>query len=177
MSRDKKISAEEALLIADVLERYKDYNEETVEMAAATPMELLIKQLQEETPAVQVRKRKPKKKVLHWKTRKKNEREAYRDGGKASRRRKKAELLSMGAEGWWTYQRRMWWQKKVPVTLSKEEWCETVYPTFKGNVPVIRRYSTAKPIALDNLLVTASGSKDVLFDGKEYLLRKEGYIL
>lgn len=190
MSKKREIAPAEALLLAEIFEKL---SREDLPQTAVTPMEEMIRELKEELPELQkyVRKKDKKKHsascsgkcrgscgARHWKTRRKLQREAYRERGRAARRIRKAELLAKGAEGWWIHQRKMWWQKKVPVTLSKEEFVGIVYPTFNGEVPVFKRYSTSKPVSLDNLLVTAAGStRKVLFDGKEYSLRAAGYIL
>lgn len=118
----------------------------------------------------------PKK--MHWRTKRRKYREYYQKTGKHKRIIKRGELLSEGAEGWWKHIRGHWYQKSVPVEMTKEEWTDIVWPALKGRIPVIRRYNQNGPISVENIYIVESGTRNnILFDGKEYVLRSQGYIL
>lgn len=179
MGTKKGIDPLEALETADLLERLK-----TVQLDKPrdlTPMEELVEELKASHSVKRlVKKRKAvvKHKKMHWKTKRRKQREYYQNVVKYRRLEVRGELLESGAEGWWEYLTTMWRRKKVPVEMTEQEWTETVWPALKGAVPIIRRYQPRKAISLENIYVTASGNeRDVLFDGKEWRLKEEGYIL
>lgn len=62
--------------------------------------------------------------------------------------------------------------------MTEEEWLEHVQPCIpKGIVVELRRYIPKQGASLDNIVVYNAGTGEVLFDGKEWLLKQQGYIL
>lgn len=113
----------------------------------------------------------------HWKAKKKRKREYYVNVVKGTRKIKKAELLESGPEGWYTHLKTHWYQKAHKIEMTKEEWTDVVWPCLQGRIPIVRRYDTSGPISLGNIYVLQSGTKNVLFDGKEWKLKEMGYAL
>lgn len=113
----------------------------------------------------------------HWKMKKRLRRERYLNVIKSERKIKKAELLESGPEGWYDHLKVHWYQKALKIELTKEEWTNIVWPALEGRIPIVRRYDTSGPISLGNIYVLQSGTKRILFDGKEWYLRDRGYIL
>lgn len=117
----------------------------------------------------------------HWKMKKRLRRERYVNVVKGVRKIKKAELLESGPEGWYDHLKTHWYQKGHSkgggIELTKEQWTEVVWPALKGRIPIVRRYDTSGPISLENIYVLQSGTKNVLFDGKEWKLKELGYTL
>lgn len=118
----------------------------------------------------------PPRKKMHWKQKKRNLRNYYHEHVKPRRTRRKADLLTT-PEGWWVYLVEGWRDHKVPVRMTEGEWTREVYPLLDGKLPVIQRYDVTEPISLGNIYVVDSDTRDVLFDGKEYLLKAGGWCL
>lgn len=174
--------AQELLQVADLLSTLEELDLDQIHRDGLSDIDKMVEDLQN-SKAVQ---RKVKKKTahvqpnkkLHWKTKRKRKRDYYRDVVKYRRLEVRGELLSSGSEGWWKYLTQMWQRKKVEVEMTYDEWNEHIWSQLDGRVPVINRYQTRKPISLGNVYVTESGNhKNVLFDGKEHLLREMGCIL
>jgi hypothetical protein len=117
----------------------------------------------------------PRKK-MHWKQKRRNLRNYYHEHAKPRRALRRAELLTTG-EGWYKYLREEWRDRKTPVRMTEGEWVREVYPLLEGRLPVIIRYDSSKPIALENIYVVDTDTRAVLFEGKDYELKKLGYCL
>lgn len=178
--KDKKMSPEEMLEAARLLERIcridlSKLEEERFE--ALRPVEKLVEDLRNDKKLYRGPGKglgKPKKKV-HWKTKRAKWRQYYQTSVKPRRADKLEEQLTT-PEGWYAYVTRKWKVRDIP-HFSLEEWTETIYPLLGGRVPYFSRYSTKKGFTLENTLVRATGTGEVIFDGKEHVLRKLGYIL
>lgn len=123
-----------------------------------------------------IRKAKQKKRKQHWRTAKRKRRQYYEAVASPRRKQKLAEQLTT-AEGWWEHITSSWKRKKQTVLLTEDEWHNVLWPALAGHVFIVQRYDPAKPISLDNIYVTRTATGEVLFDGKEHLLRMLGYVL
>lgn len=124
---------------------------------------------------VKVRTRRDK---LHWATKKRLAREAYRERDAPRFLRKERQLVDN--EGWYPIVTRGWKEQGLDVQLTREEWDEHIQPILKekGLVPFMKRYKTSDPvIRLDNIMIYSKTSKKPIFDGTEWSLRDKGYIL
>lgn len=181
-SEKQRREALEMLEVSKTLEALEKIDLDQIRIDGMTDMEKMVEELKSSKTVVRKLKKKtahvqPNKK-LHWKTKRKRKRDYYRDVTRYRRLELRGELLSAGSEGWWKYLTTMWHRKKVEVTMTFEEWDKVIWPLLQGRVPVIHRYQTRKPIALDNVYITESDDhKNVLFDGKEHSLRQMGYML
>lgn len=94
------------------------------------------------------------------------------------RRNWKEKTLSKAVQGdVYHYYKARWNIKGRKWVIGEEEWNTYVKPCLPvGEVVELRRYDTKAPTTLHNLVVYDS-SGVILFDGKEWLLRKQGYIL
>ena len=76
-----------------------------------------------------------------------------------------------------------WVKQRLQVELSKEEWDEHIQPLLGDKyVPFTERYNPRDPvISLDRIMIFDREAKGrlakPLFDGKEWYLRANGYIL
>lgn len=116
----------------------------------------------------------PKKKKLHWKAKKRKEREYNKNVRRPRRAKARAELLRKG--GWYGILRMDWEKRGVSWEISPEDW-ETHVGSLDSCVPMVTRYDAALGISLTNVLIRDRDSLKVVFDGKEYELRKMGYII
>lgn len=141
-----------------------------------TPMEKLAEDV---ASGVEIKRRRKKAKKQHWRTAQRKRKVYYRTVYAPHLKKKQAELLRKGAEGWYTYLTAGWRRRKVEVELTLEEFTEVVWPALKGRIPIFYRYDTTKPLSLHNIWVEESeaSEKTVLFDGKEHLLKATGYML
>lgn len=125
------------------------------------------------------------RKKRHYKHVRKKMRAEYRKYAVPAAKRRKAALLEGES---WELVLDYWTRTKMAYRISREEWMEHVDPLVRGRVFVVNRYNTKKPISLDNIIVrSAVGCRsrrdvntavdEVLFDGKEFLLKEMGYIL
>ena len=115
---------------------------------------------------------------LHWATKRRLAREAYRERGAPRFLRKERQLVDN--EGWYPIVARGWKEQGLDVQLTREEWDEHIQPILKekGLVPFMKRYKTSdKVIRLDNIMIYSRTSKKPVFDGSEWYLRSLGYIL
>ena len=119
-----------------------------------------------------------KRDKLHWATKKRLAREAYRERSAPRFLRKERQLVDN--EGWYPIVTRGWREQGLDVQLTREEWDEHIQPILKekGLVPFMKRYKTSDPvIRLDNIMIYSKTSKKPIFDGAEWSLRDKGYIL
>jgi hypothetical protein len=120
---------------------------------------------------------KPKRKKMHPQTKKARKRKYNREIGVPMRKHRLAVLLEEKG-GWYHVCRETWGKKARVVELTEEEWNEVVEPGIGwDNVPVVFLVDREKPVSLGNILVRDSDSREILFDGLEYEMRKLGYIL
>lgn len=105
----------------------------------------------------------------------------YENKKRPRRAAREAELLgSDRAEGWWSILSRKnasTWSRKEGWDITLEEWKEAIGSSLDTGVPVVLRYNTKKPWTLDNIYLMDTETRNVLWDGKEWSLRKAGYIL
>jgi hypothetical protein len=146
------------------------------EKAKLTPMEQLAEAVAE---GVEIKRRKHKAKKQHWRTAQRKRKVYYRTVYAPHLKKKQAELLRKGAEGWYTYLTAGWRRRKVEVDLTLEEFTTVVWPALGGRIPIFYRYDTTKPLSLSNIWVEESESREkrVLFDGMEHTLKASGYSL
>lgn len=181
--KDREISPEDALEMARVLEQIQridlDKVAEEREQAKA-PLDRLVEDLKagRDMKRALVRKTaRPKR--LHWSQkrnrRRRYERTRYHEVLKPKRKAELAVKLKT-SEGWWEVATKSWRRMKVEVLLTREEF-EVMAPSWleKGRVPIFVRYDASKPVSLDNLMVRDNETREVLWDGKEWLLSKLGY--
>lgn len=88
-------------------------------------------------------------------------------------------MLEQAFEGnYYAYLAGRWKRRGRPLLMTEEEWLEHVQPCIpKGIVVELRRYVPKQGASLDNIVVYNAGTGEVLFDGKEWLLKQKGYIL
>lgn len=141
--------------------------------AEMRPMDRLVSEL--EKGRVIVRKRKRPK--MHHATRRKKRRMYYAKTEAPRRKKRLAAQLSEGAPGWYRYLRKQWLQQKIKVELTEEQFAEVLWPVIDGYVFSVRRYDFKKGIDLHNIWVEDIDTGNVLFDGKEHVLRELGMIL
>lgn len=144
-----------------------------VKQESIRPMDRLVDELTRGRVVARKRKR-PK---MHWKTKRRKQREYYARAEAPRRKKRLAAQLAEGPGGWYRFLRKQWLQMKVKVVLTEEEFTEKVWPFIDGYVFTVRRYNTKGPISLDNIWVEDCDSRAVLFCGKEYRLRELGAIL
>lgn len=123
-------------------------------------------------------RRKPGRPKLHWKEKKRREREQraswYR---KHQKPRDMEATLKSVEEGWYERVRLNWRKSKVPFRIEREEWEEKVAPLLEGKVPLVCRIRTKENVVLDNIVVYDRATGEVLFDGSEFRLTRLGYSL
>lgn len=127
--------------------------------------------------------RKRKKPKDHWRVAAKKRKLYYATTIKPWRSKQKARNLVTGA-GWYLEQMVLWKaeaRKKRDTShmpsISEEEFVTHIYPHFVGRLPVFRRLDTSKGVSLENLYVVDCDTEAVLFDGSEWAMRANGYIL
>jgi len=76
----------------------------------------------------------------------------------------------------WGIVTKSWKAQGLVPEITQAEWMEHVHPLIVGSVFTLNRYDRTKGHSLENLLVVDQKRK-VLYDGTEYSLRKQGYIL
>ena len=83
----------------------------------------------------------------------------------------------LAAEGsWYEYYLMEWKKRGFKVEVTKEEWDQHVQPRIGDRVPTLFRLNTAKPVALYNILVKDSGTKETIFDGTDWMLNQLGVL-
>lgn len=178
------MTAEEALELERVLSVIKGIDlDRAIEQKQAEmlPVERAIARLNNGGSLVRRAKAKSvRKKKAHWKTRqarKRAENQLYYARRLKDRRREELAEKLKTAEGWWEHVSGTWKRKRVGLKITKEEWLTEVWPKVEGRIFITYRYNTKEAMSLGNMLVKDSDTDNVLFDGKEYALRKNGYIL
>lgn len=177
------VDPEEALKLARLIEELGRVDLDKIKVEALSPLELLAHELETngkfQRRVAGAKKPKPRRKI-HWSTararRRKYQRDYYHSVLKPATLRKRASMLRT-PEGWWEHQTHLWRVRKQEYTITREEFLEIVWPALGGEVPVFHRYNPNLPFSLDNLVVYKNRSKQVLFDGKEYELKRLGYVL
>jgi len=178
MSGEEALELERVLSIINGIDLDKALDQK---MKALPPMERAVAILNNGGSLVRraKAKRAPKKK-LHWRTkeaRKRKENQQYYERRlKNLRREKLAEQLT-SPEGWWEHVSSSWKRKGVPLKVTEEGWLEYVWPAVQGRVFITYRYNTKEPMSLGNMIVKDVEGGAVLFDGKEWLLKQQGYCL
>lgn len=187
MAGGDKLSPEDALELQALWEKIKAID---LEKAAAerlekmTPVERMIEALKEQHGDMRkLRKEINRKKSLHWKTKRKRKRarenKYYHEVLKAKRSLKRAEQLTT-PEGWWQHLNKVSWKPMgAKVKMTYEEFVRYFYEPYigKGRLVVFYRYDKKGPISLGNVLVRDNETREVVFDGKEYLMEQAGYVL
>ena len=182
MGRDR-VDPKQALELAELIEKLSSVDLDKIKIEAMSPLEQMAHELETSGKfqrAVAGAKKPKSRRKIHWSTARararKRQRDYYHRVIKPATLRKRAAMLRT-PEGWWEHQTALWRARKEPYTITKEEFLEVVWPALGGEVPVFHRYNPGLPFSLDNLIVYKNRSKQVLFDGKEYELKRLGYIL
>lgn len=173
----------EALAVLEVLGPRSTDLAEKNEKTPDSAKNRLLDRLNKELPRV---KRKKVKKKKHWKTKQRERREEKTRWFSGRRQRINQEWALRLAKGdvediyrWVSkargdarvkYQRPEW-------EITLEEFTEFVYPVLDGAIPVVKRYDAKAPWTLGNTLWLEPEEKRVLFDGKDYLLKSNGFCL
>lgn len=123
-----------------------------------------------------LKSRTPRRKKLHWTQKRRNRLNYLRAVAYPKRAAQLADSLETG-EGWYKYLCTGWRKKRARIEMTEREWVDEVWPTLEGRLPVIVRYDSKGPISLGNIYVLDSETRAVLFEGTEWRLRKDGYIL
>lgn len=141
--------------------------------------ERLVVQLDSKGAKTAMTQAKRARKKAHWKERKRKQRERMRPYMARKYREEQLPRRKKLAEDgmWWEYYVMEWRKRGLKIETSRDEWDSEVADKIgKDNVPIIFRFNTAKPVRLDNLMIKDADTKQVLFDGQEWLLRKLGAI-
>lgn len=122
--------------------------------------------------------KKPGRPKKHWKHKKRVHRTYMRE---YMNRKYKALIAprrkQLAAEGsWYEYYLMEWKKRGFKVEVTKEEWDQHVQPRIGDRVPTLFRLNTAKPVALYNILVKDSGTKETIFDGTDWMLNQLGVL-
>lgn len=172
-----KLSPEDVLELQELWEKLKEIDLEK----ARTPMSELIDRLKnnKEVKKALYKKRGPGRPRVHHKTKKKRKKAYWVQVAKPRRAARLATELRT-PEGWWKHLNTSWKKRKVEVKLSYGEFVEYIYQPIiegKGRLPIFQRIDPHKAIALANVVVVDSTTREVLFDGNEHVLRVGGFIL
>ena len=188
MNKKDNLSPEDILAIQEVWEKLKGIDLEKAaeeRLAKLTPVERMIEALNEKHGDMRKLRKdlNKKKRATHWRTKRKRKRAKenryYHSTLKAKRSLERAEQLKT-PEGWWKHLNKVSWKPmKAKVTMTYEEFLEHFYEPYigKGRLVIFYRYDKQGPISLGNVLVRDNENREVLFDGKEYLLQQAGYVL
>lgn len=178
-------SVEDIALLMKVMAKMKD--KQPVELqkqpeatAEVAKMESLVRQLtsvggkQKLTKATAPKK--PGRPKKHWKAKKKRIREYKRE---YMNRRYKMLIgprrKKLAADGsWYEYYLGEWKKRGFQVELPQAEWDEVVRPLIGDRIPTVVRLNTGKPVALYNLIIKDSETKETIFDGTDWMLNKLG---
>jgi len=122
--------------------------------------------------------KKPGRPKKHWKHKKRVHRTYMRE---YMNRKYKALIApkrkQLAAEGsWYEYYMMEWKKRGFKVEVTMEEWEEHVQPRIGDKVPTLFRLNTSKPVALYNILVKDSGTKETIFDGTDWMLNQLGVL-
>jgi hypothetical protein len=160
--------------VLDTLAKVNRINLVEVEQAAEAAKTVQQKFIEELEKGKPLNRAKPKRKKLHWKKRVKYLREYHQNVRRPRNAVAKGELLRK--EGWYALLKQGWDKAGTPVEVSKEEWDEAV-GALLDCVPVVGRYDTSIGIRLDNVVIRDRDTLKVVFDGKEWDMKRRGYIL
>lgn len=173
-STKERMTPEEALELAELLAKISK-----IELKPNRPEAELVEDLMKDKVLRRGPKgiglRKPKKKPLHWKTRRKKAREVYHAKGKQQRMARKIKKTD-SAEGWYKIVNDKWRERSIPY-FTLEEWLQVIWPALGGRVPCFTRYDTSKGFLLENIVVREDKVGTVLFDGMEYRMWRKNYIV
>ena len=114
----------------------------------------------------------------HWATIRKKERTYYKEVEYYRNWRYKEQVVAN--EGWYTIVTNSWKGYGWDVQVTREEWDTHVEPVLRemGAVPFTKRYYVKdKAVRLDNIMIYSKESKEPIFDGAEWKMRNDGYIL
>lgn len=179
MGKDR-VTPDEALRLSQLIEQLGRVDLDQIKLDSMMPFEQMAEKIGNDQKFKRKLAGAGKPKKPHWRTvrarKKKARAKYYHTRGKAATQRKKANLLRT-PEGWWTYQTSVWQRKKVPYTITREEFLEVLWPALGGEIPVFMRYDSTRPYSLENALVYKNNTKQVIFDGMEWSLKQQGYIL
>jgi hypothetical protein len=193
--QNKKPSTEELLEASALLAKISAIDLDKLDVEryeALRPVDRLIEDLQSDKK-VREWKVKPKKKTKphrhspkckgncrnrcgsgHWTAKRKKERD-YSKSRRGYLRNWRADKIRT-AKGMYSLV-VLDWRKKGKPFLSLEEWETVLYPLLDGRVPSFTRYDTEEGFTLENTVMADLDTGNIIFDGKEYILRKLGYIL
>ena len=189
-------AAEELLELHDLLVKIRDdhlnrgVSDEERILAALESFDI-VKERKKATSSAAKRKKQETK--LHWKTIQKRKREARRRHYVSEKNKRKYEWKQIfeqakasgdEAGAWYKWlgreSTRMAHKKRKGWKITEEEFREHIFPSLldgegKPRIPVMQRYDKDGLWELPNMYVTVEGR--VVFDGKEYELKKLGYCL
>lgn len=166
------MSPEDLLRMLEGLEKIRALPDD---LPAINPESLVSKLEQQSTKLALTKASKPRRQKQHWKIRQKKQRERMRP---YMARKYREELMprrkKLAEDGmWWEYYVMEWKKRSLKIEVSREEWEAEVAPRIgHEHVPIIFRFNTAKPVRLDNLMIKDTDTKEVLFDGQEWMLKK-----
>lgn len=150
-----------------------------LELPAVQP-DLLIDRLESQgTKAAMTKAKKPRRKRDHWKTKQRKQRERMRPYmAKKYREELMPRRKRLAEDGmWWEYYVMEWKKRGLKIEVSRDEWESEVAGCIgQENVPMIFRFNTAKPVRLENIIIKDVDTKQVLFDGQEWMLKKLGAV-
>lgn len=177
---DKERKALEALLEALELDELIRRKELEDLLPAPKPLDKALESLKKEgvvrerTGKVDGRREAGKKRAA-----KNRKRKALNKKQQRWRRRWNERMLEEAKGGnWYPYLEGRWRRRKRPLAFSEEQWLKHVQPAIpEGCVIELRRYCPDKPVTLDNIVVYDNSNGNVLFDGAEWKMKEQGWIL
>jgi hypothetical protein len=124
-------------------------------------------------------RRKPGRPKLHWKKKKRLDRESdARQYRLFQKPRDMAMVERAVKEGDWYDRVRLNKRKsKDPFKITREEWDTHIRPSLVGCVPYVVRVDTSKAFTLENTRVYDRVTNEIRFDGSEYKLRSLGAVV
>lgn len=159
---------------------------EAARNARLSPREKVLRDLESQGTKgrmTKIKKRGPGRPKVHWKARKRKhresrrkwEREHYREVGRPRRLAKMGDALGSG--DWFSYCQVSWKSNAQKVEMTKAQWDEKIAPHVGDRRPVVFRYDKEGTISLYNVLVKDSDTREVLYDGQEQKMKDEGFAL
>ena len=118
--------------------------------------------------------KKPKRRLMTKAQKRKYQREYKRAIVSPALRELRAEMWESGDT--WGIVTKSWKARGIEPEISQEDWMELVHPHIVGSVFSLNRYDRTQGWSLENIYVVDT-KRTVLWDGKEYSLRKQGYCL
>ena len=175
----KDLTPDELLKMLEGLDKIKNWEPEA-EPVESVDTEQLARKLDAQGTKLAITKAKAgKRKKAHWKIKQRKQRERMRP---YMARKYREELMprrkKLAEDGMrWEYYVMEWKKRGLKIETNREEWeAEVADRIGKDNVPMIFRFNTAKPVRLDNLMIKDVDTKEVLFDGQEWMLKKLGAV-